>query len=249
MTSDPSTRTRASRGAPRSPASAGCSWPALGAGAASPAPPTARRARPRSRGLVSCVLTPELTEGPVLHPRREGAPEHHRGQARRAARAPPRRARRVDVPRPRGGDGRYLALRRRRHLLGLHRAPSTGGRRAAGAAPTDKRTFLRGIQPTNAQGVATFQTIYPGWYRGRAVHIHVKVHLGGNVVHTGQLFFSDALTDTVYKRSPVQRRARTATRGTRTTRSTRTAAASRCSRWQKSGAGYVGRVTMGVHRT
>ena len=80
-------------------------------------------------------------------------------------------------------------------------AASTGGP-GGGGGPTDKRTFLRGIQPTNAQGIATFQTIYPGWYRGRAVHIHVKVHLGGNVVHTGQFFFSDALTDTVYKRSP-----------------------------------------------
>ena len=53
---------------------------------------------------------------------------------------------------------------------------------------------MRGIQRTDTNGLAIFVTIYPGWYQGRAVHIHVKVHVGGNVVHTGQLFFPDALT-------------------------------------------------------
>jgi protocatechuate 3,4-dioxygenase beta subunit len=62
--------------------------------------------------------------------------------------------------------------------------------------------FLRGTQLTAADGGATFQTIYPGWYPGRAVHIHMKVHNGGNVVHTGQLFFDDAQTEAVYTRSP-----------------------------------------------
>jgi protocatechuate 3,4-dioxygenase beta subunit len=62
--------------------------------------------------------------------------------------------------------------------------------------------FLRGAQRTNASGVATFQTIYPGWYPGRAVHIHVKVHVGGAVVHTGQLFFPAAITNAVYKTAP-----------------------------------------------
>jgi protocatechuate 3,4-dioxygenase beta subunit len=54
--------------------------------------------------------------------------------------------------------------------------------------------------------VCTFQTIYPGWYTGRAVHIHLKVHTGGKAVHTGQLFFDDAFTDTVYKRQPYAKR-------------------------------------------
>jgi protocatechuate 3,4-dioxygenase beta subunit len=38
------------------------------------------------------------------------------------------------------------------------------------------RTFMRGIQRTNAKGLALFRTVYPGWYQGRTVHIHVKVH-------------------------------------------------------------------------
>jgi protocatechuate 3,4-dioxygenase beta subunit len=65
-------------------------------------------------------------------------------------------------------------------------------------AGASSRTFLRGIQKTNAKGVATFKTIYPGWYQGRAVHIHVKVSLGGSVVHTGQLFFADTVSNAVY---------------------------------------------------
>jgi protocatechuate 3,4-dioxygenase beta subunit len=68
------------------------------------------------------------------------------------------------------------------------------------------RTFLRGTQLTGADGTARFQTIYPGWYSGRAVHIHVKVHTGGQVVHTGQLFFEDALTSSVFRRSPYSSR-------------------------------------------
>jgi len=52
---------------------------------------------------------------------------------------------------------------------------------------TEDKRFLRGIQRTDAKGVAVFQTVYPGWYSGRTVHIHVMVHVGGNVVHTGLL--------------------------------------------------------------
>ena len=88
---------------------------------------------------------------------------------------------------------------------------------------------MRGIQRTDATGLAIFKTVYPGWYPGRTVHIHVKVHVGGSVVHTGQLFFPDALTDAVYKRKAVPRPRRRATRGTRTTRSSSTAASARCS--------------------
>ena len=66
----------------------------------------------------------------------------------------------------------------------------------------DTGTFCRGAQRTNADGVATFDTIYPGWYQGRAVHIHVKVHLGGNEVHTGQLYFDDATSSEVFASAP-----------------------------------------------
>ena len=66
---------------------------------------------------------------------------------------------------------------------------------------TDDSIFLRGTQLTDANGQVTFQTLYPGWYPGRTVHMHMKVHVGGNQIHTTQLFFDDAFTDQVYAAS------------------------------------------------
>jgi protocatechuate 3,4-dioxygenase beta subunit len=63
-------------------------------------------------------------------------------------------------------------------------------------------TFLRGTQVSGSDGAVRFATLYPGWYAGRAVHMHLKVHVGGNEVHTGQLFFPDAFTAKVYERDP-----------------------------------------------
>ncbi|MEU5592542.1 intradiol ring-cleavage dioxygenase [Streptomyces sp. NPDC020298] len=78
---------------------------------------------------------------------------------------------------------------------------------------SDDGTFLRGGVLTNSSGVASLTTIYPGWYRGRCIHIHVKVHTGvtltsdgsftgGRTVHTGQLFCSETITAAVAKISP-----------------------------------------------
>ena len=67
-------------------------------------------------------------------------------------------------------------------------------------------TFLRGIQMTGSGGEAVFRTIYPGWYTGRAVHIHVKVHVGGTETYTGQLYFDEAVTEAVYATTPYSAR-------------------------------------------
>ena len=64
------------------------------------------------------------------------------------------------------------------------------------------QNWLRGAQVTDANGVATFTTIYPGWYSGRAVHIHFKVHPDETRVFTSQLFFDEALTDQVHAQQP-----------------------------------------------
>lgn len=63
------------------------------------------------------------------------------------------------------------------------------------------KKFLRGYQVTDANGLAQFLTIYPGWYNGRAVHIHFKIRVD-NQEFTSQLFFDDAFTDQVYVREP-----------------------------------------------
>jgi protocatechuate 3,4-dioxygenase beta subunit len=84
---------------------------------------------------------------------------------------------------------------------GFESASQNGGG-APGQGPTDTERYLRGHQRSDGSGRARFETIYPGWYRGRTPHIHLKVHVGGDVVHTGQLFFSEAVTAAVYKRAP-----------------------------------------------
>ncbi|SDD11566.1 Dioxygenase [Actinokineospora iranica] len=68
--------------------------------------------------------------------------------------------------------------------------------------PTDDLTFLRGVQVSDAAGAVEFRTIYPGWYFGRAIHIHVKVFHGGHVTHTGQFYFDDPITDQVAALEP-----------------------------------------------
>lgn len=71
---------------------------------------------------------------------------------------------------------------------------------------TTGQDFLRGQQQTDANGVATFTSIYPGWYSGRAVHIHFKVRTdaGSNRTYefTSQMFFDDALSDQVFTQQP-----------------------------------------------
>ena len=60
------------------------------------------------------------------------------------------------------------------------------------------QTFLRGIQTTDASGRVTFTTVFPGWYQGRATHIHVEVKVGGAVVKVTQIAFEESLIAAVY---------------------------------------------------
>ncbi|MFI1355105.1 intradiol ring-cleavage dioxygenase [Streptomyces sp. NPDC020898] len=81
--------------------------------------------------------------------------------------------------------------------------PPTGGPGGPGGhqEPTDDERYLRGTWRTDRHGYVTFRSVFPGWYRGRCVHIHVKVHVdgtwtdagyeGGHTCHTGQLFFDE----------------------------------------------------------
>lgn len=184
-------------------------------------------------GAVACVLTPELTEGPYYI-----AGEKLRRDIRD------------------GHPGTLLTL----HLSVLNASTcksikgaavdiwhaDAAGNYSGFGAGASSRTFMRGIQKTDANGVATFTTVYPGWYQGRAVHIHVKVHVGGAVVHTGQLFFSDTLTDKVYAAAPY------ASRGQRNMRNAQDSifvngGKTGVLKVAKSGSGYVGSIAMGVH--
>jgi protocatechuate 3,4-dioxygenase beta subunit len=186
-------------------------------------------------GAVTCVLTPEQTEGPYYIPSEKlrrniiegkpGIPLTLRATVVDASTCRPIAGAAVDV----------------------WHCDAAGVYSGFGQA-TGNRTFLRGIQRTDANGLAILRTIYPGWYPGRTVHIHVKVHAGGDVVHTGQLYFSDALTDAVYRKAPYTRRPG---RTTRNRDDPVFADGGRNSllkvRRTKAG-GYVGAITMGVRR-
>jgi protocatechuate 3,4-dioxygenase beta subunit len=160
-------------------------------------------------GAVSCVLAPEQTEGPFFLPGDKLRRNVTEGKA--------------EVP-----------LTLKLTVLDVSSCKPIKGAAvdiwhcdAVGTyAASTNRTFMRGIQKTDAKGVAAFKTIYPGWYQGRTVHVHIRVSLGGNVVHTGQLYFPDGVTDKVYTRSPTAREA-PARCATPTIRSTATAAVAR----------------------
>jgi len=118
---------------------------------------------------------------------------------------------------------------------------------------TEGETFLRGSQPTGADGTAAFTTLYPGWYQGRTTHIHAKVFLDRNGteanVLTCQLFFPDALSEYVYEHHPAYARS-----GVRDTLN-RTDGIAQGQGWSTFGGinetadGYLMRVTLGVDRT
>ncbi|KAF8915663.1 Intradiol ring-cleavage dioxygenase [Mucidula mucida] len=95
--------------------------------------------------------------------------------------------------------------------------PQVGGKRSGllSAYPRTKHeeTWLRGAWPTNANGVVQFITIFPGYYTGRATHIHTKVFPewtalpngtfdGGRLSHVGQFFFDDEVNSVVDKMHP-----------------------------------------------
>jgi protocatechuate 3,4-dioxygenase beta subunit len=79
---------------------------------------------------------------------------------------------------------------------GVPTGPPPGG---GHQEPTDGERYLRGTWRTDKQGRVTFKTVFPGWYQGRCVHIHTKVHVdgewtdagyeGGHTCHTGQFYF------------------------------------------------------------
>jgi protocatechuate 3,4-dioxygenase beta subunit len=67
---------------------------------------------------------------------------------------------------------------------------------------TSGQNWLRGYQTTDADGLVTFTTVYPGWYSGRTVHIHFKVRIytgaDETLEFTSQLFFTDAMNSSVF---------------------------------------------------
>jgi protocatechuate 3,4-dioxygenase beta subunit len=80
--------------------------------------------------------------------------------------------------------------------------PNSGGGDMADLTPTDDKRYLRGAQVTNADGIVEFTTIWPGWYRGRTIHIHAMVHFSNQRVLTTQMMFDEKLNSAVMAKSP-----------------------------------------------
>ena len=196
---------------------------------------------------VACVLTPEATEGPFyldldkvrsdITEGKDGTPLDLKITVVDATGCAPIKDAAVDVWHCDAG-GVYSGF-------GQAGAGGSGGAQST----TDDQTFLRGTQVTDASGLGQFQTIYPGWYRGRAVHIHMKVHVGGSVVHTGQLFFDDDLTDKVYGSAPYSSRGTPDVRNSADDIYRSAGAASAILAVTPSGQGYAGEITVGVKRS
>jgi hypothetical protein len=187
-----------------------------------------------SSGLVRCVLTPELTEGPY----------YVAGEKLRR-----------DVTEGKPGTPLLLDLTvvNASTCKAVKNASveiwhcDAGGVYSGSVANNPGTNFLRGVQKTNAAGIATFKTIYPGFYQGRAVHIHVKVHVGGSVVHTGQLFFPATVTNVVYKRAPYSAHGTTPDTLNPNDSIFRNGGSKGMLTLKKRGVGYVGSIGMGVH--
>jgi protocatechuate 3,4-dioxygenase beta subunit len=146
---------------------------------------------------TTCPVTPRQTEGPFyfdpklvrrdVRDGRPGVPMRLRLQVVRSADCAPVAGSRVDVW----------------HCDSAGTYSGYDSERSAGEA------WLRGTQFADSNGVATFETIFPGWYGGRATHIHCKAWLpdGRGEIST-QLYFPDALVAEVHSRRPYRRTGR-----------------------------------------
>ena len=173
-------------------------------------PPTAARASASPVSIDNipvCILTPQATEGPFYF---------DADQVRQ------------NISEDRAGVPLLMAVRVMRvdegcaplrdALVDVWHVDASGAYSGYPSQPggqdTSGQTFLRGTQVTDDEGVAMFDTIYPGWYPGRTVHIHFKVHYRNNTYATSQFYFPDEFTDRVYSRPPYSDRPDRTTRNT-----------------------------------
>lgn len=162
--------------------------------------PSGLAARAETAGLIStdvCLLQKEVTEGPFyIDPKllrsditegKPGLPLQLRLQVVTADCVPVAAAR-VDVWHC--------------DALGVY----SGVQNMGDGGDTSGQTFLRGTQQTDSAGIVTFQTVFPGWYRGRTTHVHYKVFLDAQTVLTSQIFFDEAVNAEIYAEHPAYAR-------------------------------------------
>ena len=186
---------------------AACAPGSIASGLASPTAATRRRRRDGrdepatavagASSLPSCVVVPALTEGPYYVDEKLERADI-----------------RVDTSTGKAVDGAVLTLDwvvskvdgtacvpLEGVLVDVWHCDAAGEYSDVGSE--QGHDFLRGYQHTDANGKATITTIYPGWYQGRAVHIHFKIRTdpaatSGGFEFTSQLFFDDAFSAKVF---------------------------------------------------
>lgn len=160
---------------------------------------------PAGAAVPSCVVRPEQTEGPFFVDagleRSDIRPDPASGRVSPGAPL----ALAFNVTRVSGGSCAPLSGA----IVDVWQCDALGVYSDVGSASGQR--FLRGHQVTDAGGSAAFTTIYPGWYGGRAVHIHFKVR-SGQSEFTSQLYFDDAFTDQVFQQQPYSQRGPRSTR-------------------------------------
>jgi protocatechuate 3,4-dioxygenase beta subunit len=156
--------------------------------------------------LPACVVRPELTEGPYFVDERLNRSDIRSDPGTGVVEEGALLALIFRVSQV--GDGSCIPLEGawvdiwHCNALGVYSDVSDPG------FDTGGQQFLRGYQVTDANGVAVFTTIYPGWYSGRTVHIHFKIRTGMSEREssfydfTAQLFFGEALSDRVHAQQP-----------------------------------------------
>lgn len=165
---------------------------------------------------LSCVVTPALTEGPYFVDERLNRSDIRSDPSDNTMSAGVPLTLSLQVVRVTGNTCVPLANAAvdvwQCNALGVYSdvADPSGSTRG--------RRFLRGYQTTGTNGMVNFTTIYPGWYSGRAVHIHFKVRTDINARNgeefTSQWSFDDTLSDQVFTQAPYSSRPNRNTRNT-----------------------------------
>lgn len=164
----------------------------------------ARSAAVGGSPLPSCVVRPQQTEGPYFVDEKLNRSDIRSDPASGAVKAGVPLALTFRVSRISGGACTPLAGAQvdiwHCDALGVYSDATDPGFSTVG------QKFLRGYQVTDATGMARFTTIYPGWYRGRTVHVHFKIRTTPTSARayefTSQLYFDDSLTDRVHALAP-----------------------------------------------
>jgi protocatechuate 3,4-dioxygenase beta subunit len=177
---------------------------ATGTGTPATTPTAAAAGATPSVTTVNCVVTPELTEGPFFVDDMLDRSDIRVDQSTGAVSQGAELKLAFNVYEMNGSSCAPIpgAMVDAWHCdaAGVYSGVSDGGSDSRG------QDFLRGFQRTDQLGQAAFTTIYPGWYQGRAVHIHFKVRgtnaQGRNYEFTSQLFFDEDTTDIVHAEQP-----------------------------------------------